>query len=553
MAPRNAVAFGQAAVEVLDQRLDVDGALAQRRHPDPRHADAVVQVAPKTPGLDFDQQVAVRHAQQPHIDAPRPRFAKAADDAFLECAQQHRLQIERQFADLVQAQRAAMRELEAAGAAFVGGAGEGAANVAEQFAADQFARRRTTVEGDERAAAIGVAVDGACEQFLADAGLALNQHRHAPTAELARPVDHHAHRRAAPEQGAEGAARGVDLGAAGVVTDAPGRAARHERQAHRRRSREGLWHGPWRWRAYRRRQRQRQRQRRRQRGQRRGLYPTWRRRQHATGAARHDHQRADVAAVDDDRVQPLRAQVVGQMTCPIGHPAAGLDAGQACAQAQARAGQAAAAVDQHGVAVEDQQRGGVERAAELQRGFEQVDVVAAGALAEHGFDLARHGHGQHQVADLIGRRRAGNVDHAEDLVSAGNEHRRGRAGPAFDAFTVVFGSVHLHRPAHHQRGADAVRADHALVPVAAGDKMNLLRGVKREAVAGNFQNHAVRVGQQHDRTRALQQVRRVQEQRPGGPQQVGVAPAQLFEHIAVRRHRRAPPIRRHAGAGAALP
>ena len=60
----------------------------------------------------------------------------------------------------------------------LGGAGEGALLVAEQDRLDEVVRDRAAVDGDERLALRSLdALDGAREQFLADAGLALDQDR----------------------------------------------------------------------------------------------------------------------------------------------------------------------------------------------------------------------------------------------------------------------------------------------------------------------------------------------------------------------------------------
>src|SRR5437868_5540378 len=97
--------------------------------------------------------------------------------AFLDRAQQLRLQIHPQIADLVEKQRAVGRQLELAELLPVG-AGEGAALVAEQRALGELARNRREVHRDERRVAIaGLAMDQAREQFLAGAALAENQHR----------------------------------------------------------------------------------------------------------------------------------------------------------------------------------------------------------------------------------------------------------------------------------------------------------------------------------------------------------------------------------------
>ena len=71
----------------------------------------------------------------------------------LQHAQQLRLQVQRQLADLVEHQRAARRLLEPAGPPRRR-AGERAALVTEQLALRQLARQRAAVDGDERAARV---------------------------------------------------------------------------------------------------------------------------------------------------------------------------------------------------------------------------------------------------------------------------------------------------------------------------------------------------------------------------------------------------------------
>src|SRR2546423_1853450 len=76
--------------------------------------------------------------------------ASARQLSELEHAQQLRLQLERQLADLVEEQRAAARALERAGAPAIG-AGERALLVAEELALDQRRRQRCAVDREERA------------------------------------------------------------------------------------------------------------------------------------------------------------------------------------------------------------------------------------------------------------------------------------------------------------------------------------------------------------------------------------------------------------------
>ena len=101
--------------------------------------------------------------------------ADRIDLAFLQRAQQLHLRVERQFADFVEEQRAAIGFLELADA-LVDGAGEGALLVAEQDAFDEIFRDGAAVDGDERlAGAIAFALDGARDQLLADAAFAFDQ------------------------------------------------------------------------------------------------------------------------------------------------------------------------------------------------------------------------------------------------------------------------------------------------------------------------------------------------------------------------------------------
>ena len=103
--------------------------------------------------------------------------ADRIDLAFLDRAQELDLRGQRQFADLVEEQRAAGGFDELAGMA-LGRAGERALLVAEQDRLDEVVGDGAAVDRDERlGAALAGAVDGARDQLLADAGLALDQHR----------------------------------------------------------------------------------------------------------------------------------------------------------------------------------------------------------------------------------------------------------------------------------------------------------------------------------------------------------------------------------------
>ena len=139
-----------------------------------------------------------------HIDAHRPLRADRVDLAFLQRAQQLDLQIERQFADFVEKQRAAIG-LEEFSDVLFGGAGEGALLVAEQNRLDEIGRQRAAIDRDEGlAAAIRGALNGARDDLLADAGFALDQHRNGRMRRALAKPDDAGHFRAARDEILEG-------------------------------------------------------------------------------------------------------------------------------------------------------------------------------------------------------------------------------------------------------------------------------------------------------------------------------------------------------------
>ena len=148
--------------------------------------------------------------------------ADALHLAVLERAQQLGLHRQRQLADLVEEQRAAVRRLEHAGLRF-DGAGERAAHVAEQLALEQRVDDRRAVDRDERLACAGPGLmERARGEFLAGAGLAADQHDLRVRRQPLNQAEHLLHHRAAAEHAAElELARDLAL-----ERDAPARGAR---------------------------------------------------------------------------------------------------------------------------------------------------------------------------------------------------------------------------------------------------------------------------------------------------------------------------------------
>ena len=153
----------------------------------------VEQVLAERAALHEVEQLAVGRGNDADVDLHRLAAADRLDGAFLQRAQQLYLRRQRQLADLVEKQRAAGGFDELAHVAF-GGAGEGALLVTEQDRFHEIVGDGAAIDRDERfGLAFAGAVDGAGEQFLADAGLALDQHRNAGGGRLLRGAQHGCH------------------------------------------------------------------------------------------------------------------------------------------------------------------------------------------------------------------------------------------------------------------------------------------------------------------------------------------------------------------------
>ena len=142
-----------AGVELGDERLDEQRqillALAQRRQRHREHVQPVVQVLAQLAllhRLERDRCWWPRSRGRP----PTARSARpAAGTPLLQHAQQLHLRRRRHLADLVEEERAAIGQLEAA-LPPIGGAGERALLVAEDLALEQRLGNRGAVDGDER-------------------------------------------------------------------------------------------------------------------------------------------------------------------------------------------------------------------------------------------------------------------------------------------------------------------------------------------------------------------------------------------------------------------
>ena len=169
------------AAEPLDemrrQHRDVVGPLAQRRNRDRKHRQAEIEILAELPRRDLRAQVAVGRGDDAHVHLQQRGAADALEALFFERAEDLRLQVQRQIADFVEEQGAAVRQLEFSGLARAG-AGERAFLVAEQLGFEQVLRNRRAVDRDKRTVGSRTEhVQRAGEQLLAGAALAFEQHR----------------------------------------------------------------------------------------------------------------------------------------------------------------------------------------------------------------------------------------------------------------------------------------------------------------------------------------------------------------------------------------
>ena len=130
---------GELLEEVVGQEQDVGLPLAQRRHEDREHVQPVVEVLAELARRNGLLEVLVGGGHQPDVGADRLGAAQALELPLLQHAQQLDLRRQIQLADLVEKQRAALGQLEAA---LLGRlrAREGALLVPEELRLDEIVR-----------------------------------------------------------------------------------------------------------------------------------------------------------------------------------------------------------------------------------------------------------------------------------------------------------------------------------------------------------------------------------------------------------------------------
>ena len=168
--------MGRLVGKVLREQPDVVAPHPQWRQIDPHHVDPVVEITAELATFHHLVDVAGGRGHHADVDGVFLAGAHPPHPSLLEHAEQFGLERQRQFAHLVEEQRAAVGELDEAHPAGIG-AREGPALVAEELALDQRVGNRPAINRHERALcppAAGVNRPG--HEFLAGARLTRHQH-----------------------------------------------------------------------------------------------------------------------------------------------------------------------------------------------------------------------------------------------------------------------------------------------------------------------------------------------------------------------------------------
>src|SRR5205085_877089 len=159
----------------LGEGRDVLRTIGETRHDDVHHREPVEEVLAELLLAHRLLEAPVRRRDDAHVERDLLLAADATDRPTLERAEELRLRVERELAELVEEDGPAVRAFE--GALMRGvGAGERAALVTEELALDQRRRDRAAVDDDVRAVlARALLVHRAREHLLAGARLAFDE------------------------------------------------------------------------------------------------------------------------------------------------------------------------------------------------------------------------------------------------------------------------------------------------------------------------------------------------------------------------------------------
>src|SRR5262249_41299165 len=159
-------------VEMFDENRHVVGPFAEGGNAETRDVQSIIKVGPKPASVDCFAQIVIRRGDDANVEPNGFGAAETLDRPLLERAQELRLHVERELADLIEENRPALGRLDGADTRRVRSS-ERALFVAEELAFDERRRDRSAIDGHEGASAAWARlVDRLGEQALARSGLA---------------------------------------------------------------------------------------------------------------------------------------------------------------------------------------------------------------------------------------------------------------------------------------------------------------------------------------------------------------------------------------------
>src|SRR5688500_19509833 len=153
--------------EMSHQLRNVTRVLAERRDRERNHIEPEEEILAQTTVADRATQILVRRRHDAYVHTNRFPASDALDLARLDCAKELRLCLRAEVPDLVQEERAFVRQFEPTDAP-LRGSRERALLVPEHLALDEIARDGGAVHADERTVLARPArVDGGGNELLA--------------------------------------------------------------------------------------------------------------------------------------------------------------------------------------------------------------------------------------------------------------------------------------------------------------------------------------------------------------------------------------------------
>src|ERR1700733_2820319 len=168
---------GKLLNKVPHQQRDVLTSLAQRGHANREHVQAIEQVAAELSLGDAPRQISVGSGDQAHIYLGGPGPSEPFELLVLQNPQQLWLQLEGNFADLIQEKRTRISQFQTPDL-LADSPGKCSLLVSKQFAFEQPGGNGGTIQSHKTSfLALAGTVDRSCDEALAGSGFSQNQNR----------------------------------------------------------------------------------------------------------------------------------------------------------------------------------------------------------------------------------------------------------------------------------------------------------------------------------------------------------------------------------------